>query len=166
MLDGEMLVERAMRIAQEAGLNPVFVALRADATFREAVVLCGCLPVVNEHADEGMAASIRAGVAAAQAVGAEGVVVMTCDQVRTRAEHLQLLCENPQRVCGTRYAGKTGIPAYFPASSFGDLLALSGDVGARALLREADAVLEEGLSLDVDTEEDVAAMLRLHRKRA
>jgi CTP:molybdopterin cytidylyltransferase MocA len=33
---------------------------------------------------------------------------------------------------------------------------LTGDVGARELLRGAAAVTEESLTLDVDTEEDVA----------
>jgi CTP:molybdopterin cytidylyltransferase MocA len=48
-----------------------------------------------------------------------------------------------------------GIPAYFPAADFGELLRLEGDTGARELLRSAAAVVCEGLALDVDTEEDL-----------
>ena len=50
---------------------------------------------------------------------------------------------------------KVGIPAYFPATSFAGLLELRGDVGARELLREAPAISDESLALDVDTEADV-----------
>jgi molybdenum cofactor cytidylyltransferase len=49
-----------------------------------------------------------------------------------------------------------GIPAYFPAEKFGELIALRGDVGARELLRLAVAVADEELALDVDTEADLA----------
>jgi CTP:molybdopterin cytidylyltransferase MocA len=64
--------------------------------------------------------------------------------------------EVPGRVTGSRYAGRVGIPAYFPAESFGELMELKGDVGARELLLAAWAVVEEELAVDVDTEEDLA----------
>ncbi len=102
-----------------------------------------------------MAASIRCGVARAQELGVAGVVLMACDQVAMRAEHLRALGVEADRVTGSGYAGKLGIPAYFPAESFSELMELRGDVGARALLRGAAAVVEEGLALDVDTEADV-----------
>ena len=51
---------------------------------------------------------------------------------------------------------KVGIPAYFPAASFAELLKLRGDVGARDLLRGAAAVVDESLALDVDTQADAA----------
>jgi CTP:molybdopterin cytidylyltransferase MocA len=38
---------------------------------------------------------------------------------------------------------------------FSELMKLSGDVGARELLRGARAVTTEALAFDVDTEEDV-----------
>jgi CTP:molybdopterin cytidylyltransferase MocA len=33
---------------------------------------------------------------------------------------------------------------------------LQGDAGARSLLREADAIIDENLNFDIDTEEDFA----------
>jgi CTP:molybdopterin cytidylyltransferase MocA len=54
------------------------------------------------------------------------------------------------------YAGRKGVPAYFPAESFTALSELRGDVGARELLREAAAIEDESLALDIDTEEDIA----------
>lgn len=152
VLDGEMLVERAVRVAMEAELSPVIVVVRAEAEFCEGLRRRGCRVLVNEAAEEGMAASIRCGVAA---VRAPGVVVMACDQPGVRAEHLRALVEEPERVTGSRYAGRTGVPAYFPAAVFEALLELRGDVGARELLRGAAFVEDESLALDVDTEAEL-----------
>ena len=62
----ETLVERAVRVAMEAELSPVIVVVNADARpdgdFGPGLRERGCLIVVNEQADEGMAASIRRGV--------------------------------------------------------------------------------------------------------
>lgn len=149
---GETLLARAVRVANEAGLEPVLVVVRNAAVGDG---LRGCEVVVNAEAEEGMASSIRCGVARARELGVEGLVVMSCDQVMLRAEHLVALCGEVDRVTGSGYAGKVGIPAYFPAKSFGELMALRGDVGARGLLRGAVAVVDEGLALDVDTEADV-----------
>jgi molybdenum cofactor cytidylyltransferase len=155
VLGGETLVERAVRVAMEAGLAPVIVVVRAG------LELSGCEVVVNEQAGEGVASSIRCGVMRAGELGVEGVVLMTCDQVALRAEHLRALRGVAGQVTGSRYAGKVGIPAYFPAASFGELRALRGDVGARELLLGAASVVEEGLELDVDTEEDVERARKL-----
>ena len=72
-----------------------------------------------------------------------------------RAEHLRELVADLERVTGSGYAGKVGIPAYFPAGKFSELMELRGDVGARGLLAGAASVVDEGLGLDVDTEADV-----------
>ena len=106
-----------------------------------------------------MASSIRCGVDVARA--SDGVVLMTCDQPALTADHLRALCAELQSPCGSAYAGKVGIPAYFPASAFDSLLQLEGDTGARDLLRNARSVLSENLSFDIDTEEDIA---QLHSK--
>lgn len=153
VIGGETLLQRAVRVAVEAGLEPVVVVVR-DAGVAEG--LRGCEVVVNTLADEGMASSIRCGVERVRALGVSGLVVMTCDQVALRAEHLRALCAEVDRVTGSGYAGKVGIPAYFPAEVFGELMELRGDVGARELLRGAAAVVDEGLGLDVDTEADLA----------
>jgi molybdenum cofactor cytidylyltransferase len=177
-IGGETLLERAVRVAVEAGLEPVIVVVRDEEVGKSlrgcevgvrdpevASVLGGCEILVNPLAEEGMAASIRCGVARAGEIGVSGVVVMACDQVALRAEHLRELCADVDRVTGSGYAGKVGIPAYFPVEVFGGLMELRGDVGARELLSGAVAVVDEGLALDVDTEADVLrAVLRGRRE--
>ncbi len=155
VMGGETLVERAVRVAREAGLAPVIVVVRELDRAMYELQERGCLLVLNGEAAEGMAASIRCGVRVADRLKADGAVVMACDQVLLRAEHLRALCAEPGRVTASEYAGRRGVPAYFPAAVFGALMELRGDVGAREMLREAATVVDERLAVDVDTEADV-----------
>jgi molybdenum cofactor cytidylyltransferase len=183
-LGGQTLLERAVKTAVEAGLRPVFVVIAAgqetafgvadvDNLPEDPVVLPGdpvVVMVVNPEAAEGMASSIRAGVRAAQA--AEGIVVMACDQPAVTAEHLRAvtaehrraLADGSDEVVASTYAGRKGVPAYFPASAFAELLELRGDTGARGLLQGARAVELQGGELDVDTVEDLEQAVRLYSR--
>ncbi len=96
------------------------------------------------------------GWALCEAADAEGVVVMTCDQPAVTAEHLLVLMATGE-VTASGYAGRRGVPAYFPAEMFGALMELKGDAGARELLREARVVELAGGELDVDTAEVATA---------
>jgi molybdenum cofactor cytidylyltransferase len=157
-LAGETLLERAVRVAREAGCSPVVMVLGAEAErVSSSCNLGDAVVAVNQRWREGMASSIRAGIEALRAgiagIGeVHGVVVMTCDQPAVTAEHLRALAATGE-VTASEYAGRRGVPAYFPASSFVALQALTGDAGARELLRGARAVELNGGELDVDTPE-------------
>ena len=166
-LDGEMLLQRTVRIAHEAGAAPLLVVLGAHREEIEARVdFSGTSIVLNRDWEEGMASSIRAGVEALEqdATEAEGVLLMVCDQPRLTAEHLSRMLER-FRETGTIavasvYEGKRGIPAIFPRQAFSELLALRGDKGARGLLSDPHRkVLEialEGGEVDIDRPEDIS----------
>jgi CTP:molybdopterin cytidylyltransferase MocA len=157
MLGGERLLERAVRVAREAGCSPVIVVVGAE---QEQVlgdcVLGDAMPVIHDKWEEGMGSSIRLGVQACDvaAKAVEGVVVMTCDQPAVTRAHLQLLMGGAE-VTASRYAGRNGVPAFFPKRYFHQLMGLSGDVGARDLLRSAGTVELKDGELDVDTVEDL-----------
>jgi molybdenum cofactor cytidylyltransferase len=154
---GETLLERAARVAVEAGLAPIYVVVsgRHDVDFWVGK-LGSCTPLFNEGAAEGMASSIRVGVGVAAEDGAAGVVVMACDQPAVTAGHLRELMVGGGEVVASEYVGRRGVPAYFPASAFAELMELRGDVGARKLLRGARSVELPGGELDVDTVEELA----------
>ena len=88
-------------------------------------------------------------------------MLMTCDQPLLQPRHLQQLCAEPERVTGSFYNGRVGVPAYFPRASWGALLVLTGDAGARMLLQTARSVPDESLALDIDTAEDLQHALQV-----
>ena len=150
----ETLLERAVRIALEAGLRPVYVVVSAELKMGAGLgTVEGLHVVVNEGAEEGMASSIRVGVGLA--LNAYGAVIMACDQPAVSAHQLQGLMLVGEEVIASEYAGRRGVPAYFPARVFGELMELRGDVGARELLREAKCVELARGELDVDTREEL-----------
>lgn len=154
MLGDETLLQRAVRIARQAGCDPVIVVVGAEAEQVQKSLASDVVMVINDIWQEGMGSSVRAGVDAC-VDSAEGVVMMTCDQPAVTAAHLRLLMAGGE-LKASRYAGRNGVPAFFPRRHFADLTALNGDVGARDLLRLADAVTLEGGELDVDTPADLA----------
>lgn len=153
-LGGETLLERAIRVCREAGCAPVIVVLGASADdVRNRSWLGNAVEVMNDAWTDGMGSSVRAG---AQALGpeVEGCVIVTCDQPAVIAEHLRALMTSGE-VTASLYAGRRGVPAYFPRAMFGELMKLRGDAGARELLKNARAVELIGGELDVDTAEDL-----------
>jgi molybdenum cofactor cytidylyltransferase len=152
-LGRETLLGRAVRMAREAGCSPVVVVLGASAR----VIQAGCelgdaVVVVNEDWTEGMGSSVRVGVRALTDV--DGCVVLTCDMPAVTAAHLRELMASGE-VTASAYAGRRGVPAYFPAGSFASLMKLRGDAGARELLRAAQSVELAGGELDVDMPTDL-----------
>ena len=158
MLGGETLLERTVRVAREAGCLPVVVVVGAEYVQVLGNSLLGdIVPAINDKWEEGMASSIRLGVRTLGLVAkdAEGVLLMTCDQPAVTAKHLSRLMPEAE-VKASRYAGKNGVPAFFPKKYFDKLMELKGDAGARELLAEARYEELENGELDVDTAADLA----------
>ncbi|HZY62534.1 MAG TPA: nucleotidyltransferase family protein [Edaphobacter sp.] len=156
-LNGEVLLQRAVRVTTEAGCSPVIVVLGADAEkIRAACPLSNAVVVVNGGWEEGMASSLRLGVETCRALAreAEGIVVMTCDQPAVTAAHLRQLMSTDS-IVASRYSGRNGVPAFFPVREFDALMKLQGDAGARELIASADAVDLEGGEVDIDTAADL-----------
>lgn len=152
-LGGETLLERAVRVAREAGCWPVVVVLGASAELICSRCELGhALVVVNEDWASGMGGSIGHGVRSL--CGVDGCVLMTCDMPAVTPLHLRLLMETGEATASA-YAGRQGVPAYFPAGRFAELMELYGDSGARELLRDARSVELAYGELDVDTPDDL-----------
>ena len=155
-LHGETLLERSVRVAVEAGCSPVLVVLGASS---EAILAQSTLApahvVLNPEWQEGMASSIRAGIQALPRT-MQAVLLLTCDQPAVTSEHLRrLAAEASAEPVASAYAGRNGVPAYFPAAIFKELVQLSGDQGARRLLAGARALDLPGGEVDVDTPESL-----------
>jgi CTP:molybdopterin cytidylyltransferase MocA len=167
MVEGEPMLQRAVRFAHEAAASPVFVVIGAHREQIESGVdFATAKIIVNDEWEEGLASSIRAGMEAVKthAPDATGVLLMVCDQPRVTGEHLRRMIghfrESPEEAVASVYAGGRGTPAIFPRAAFGDLSALRGDKGARGLLSRATwpvtEIVLEGGEIDVDRPEDLA----------
>ncbi len=167
---GETLLERAIRVAHEAGAAPVFVVLGAQyETIHAAIDWSYVRAVRNVNWEQGIASSIHTGLSAVDkfAPRAAGAMILTCDQPKLSAEHLRSLIalfeeHGEAAIAASAYAGVRGVPAVFPRAAFEGLRALSGDKGARALLAkppcEVVALDLPGGEVDIDTPEDLAGL--------
>lgn len=162
-LGNETLLERTVRIAHEAGLSPVVGVVPANLQ-AIGTDISGMRRVVNNESTEGMASSIRAGIRALldEEIKVSGAVVIACDQPAVTPGHLHSLAQGGGDVLASAYSGRRGIPAFFPLAAFEALLALHGDVGARHLLRDANALPLANGELDIDTLQDLERALLLY----
>jgi molybdenum cofactor cytidylyltransferase len=126
--------------------------------------------VENLAADEGMASSIRAGVAALPA-DADAVVITLGDQPLIDGDVIRRVVATwggssaPRGAVVASYGDGRGHPVLFGAALFPALLALEGDRGARELLAslgEAVATVDVpgDRPVDVDTPEALASLAR------
>ncbi len=168
-MDGETLLARTIRITIQAGAGPVLVVLGAhQQLIQPEVAQQDVTTVVNADWEKGIATSIHAGMRALAQVlpEAKAAMLLVCDQPKLNTAHLEALAATwvgaaESSIVASRYGGIAGIPVIFPASQFGSLMSLSGDTGARFLLRSPSIPLltvdwGEGV-VDIDTPEDLAA---------
>lgn len=158
-IDGTPLLRLMASRALKSGV-PVRVVLGPDQTARRTALEDLTLEIVETTESDGMAASIRTGVA-----GLRGpVMIVLADMPEIMARDLYLMvtlqAQDPRAILRAAASdGRPGHPVVFPADLLPDLAKLNGDEGAKALLtREAARVtllpLEGARALvDLDTPE-------------
>jgi molybdenum cofactor cytidylyltransferase len=168
---GGVLIDGALAAAFAAPVRSVTVVTGTDAQAVEAAVRAYAgrsgqsarLRIVHapDHA-EGMAASLRAGIASLPP-DAAGAFVFLGDMPRVPLAVLAPLADRLAAgdLCAApMFEGKRGHPTAFAAALFPDLLALSGDEGARKVLQRIGPALveapDEGVLFDVDEVADLA----------
>ncbi len=170
-IGGQPLISRTLRAAEAVTPDRVVVVLGAHALKLR-------LLINRDHPDvyridnpswaEGMAGSLRLGLAALPERAAAALLLLT-DQPGVDARSLRRLVNawrrRPARAAASEYGGLLGVPAVLPRALWTEAKNLDGDVGARSLLREGDTVATivpmPEASFDVDTEKDLR---RLRRK--
>jgi molybdenum cofactor cytidylyltransferase len=162
--DGTLL-GHVVQTARRCGFDQLVVAIGGAADeVRATVDLSGADVVVNDAYGEGCSSSIAA---ALRVVQGDVLVLMLGDQPGVTAQTVRALLagrgEAPVAVC--RYDDGRGHPIAFARSTFGALADLHGDKGVWRLLDQAgdaaaEVAIDGAIPLDVDTEEDYAAVLR------
>ena len=146
----------------ESGLPLVVVTTEAMAP--EAARLVAQRDVVllpTYEAQRGMARSIVAGVSAR--ADAPGWLILPGDMPLVQPQTLRdVAAALPGHACVVPYhGGRRGHPVGFSAELFSELMALSGDEGARRLLMRypsrALELADAGVLIDIDTEGDLLA---------
>ncbi|NGM46657.1 nucleotidyltransferase family protein [Rhodobacter sp. SGA-6-6] len=158
-----LMAERALATGA-----PVLVVLPPDRPARAAALAGLALrSIIAEDAAEGMAASLRAGIAALPP-DAPGAMILPADMPGITAEDMARMLDRwagaPDTILrGADEQGREGHPVLFPADLFPALMALTGDRGARSVLAANRARLRtialpgDHALLDIDTPEDWAA---------
>ncbi|MDR1766641.1 MAG: nucleotidyltransferase family protein [Lachnospiraceae bacterium] len=121
------------------------VAVTQYPVIGEDLARAGYEVVYNEHGGDGIASSIRLGIEAATAMahegcaGARGFMFAVCDQPALRGEtiegFLQGFLAGHKGIGSLAQGGEMGNPAIFSEKYLPELLALSGDVGGRRVIK-------------------------------
>lgn len=128
--------------------------------------------VVNRHWEEGMASSLRHGIAAVPAT-ASAVLVMLGDQVAVSIDDLKRLINgwngHDTVIAAAVYQRHVGVPAIFPRWCFGELRELRGDRGARQIIeRHAQRLVHVQMpnaAIDLDTPDDLAKLTEQFKRK-
>ena len=168
VFDGRPLLVRAVDAALASAAWPVVVVLGAHAEkIRPLLARHPVLISENPAWAEGMASSVRAGIATLQEFSRslDAALIAVCDQPAFSPDVIAALVAaqhtTGRSIAAAHYRGRHGVPALFLREHFVALAALTGEAGARALLNDAPervaAVDLPALDVDLDTPDDDAA---------
>ncbi len=164
---GQPFVRKVAQTALEAGLAVVIVVTGAHAELVEAALEGSPITVIrNQEWSTGQSSSIRTGVnALPHRIGA--AIFLLADQPQVTAHVIRALVERHATeraaIVAPLAADRRANPVLFDCDTFADLLAITGDVGGRAIFPKykVDYITwhDESLLFDVDTEDDYRKLL-------
>jgi len=178
---GKTLVQHAVDIAVATGSSSIYLIVNP----LERLVIQQTLKqsedefvgrftfLINESYVDGISTSIRLATTIVSAQpDFDGLLFLNCDQpFLTASELLQLMASYEKgKIVASSFDGTIGSPAIFDRTFFHELLQLSGDVGAKSIIKQhRDHVviceITEG-QFDVDTPADYQALIAMSEKAA
>jgi molybdenum cofactor cytidylyltransferase len=166
-IDGVPIITRVVDVLLASNVESVLVVLGFEgARVRNALEGRAITFVENADYEEGLGASLRAGIAAVDSTF-DGAFIALGDMPWIRSEHVNKLIsafdpKSASTICVPIHDRKRGHPVLWSAKHFSEMRKLGGDVGARALLeKHANEVLtvdvdDAAVHLDIDTPEMLA----------
>lgn len=162
---GVTLLQHAVEAAQSSNAAKVLVVLGAHAdVINDELKKVTVNTVINVEWKEGMASTIRCGLQTLVEMNPqlEAVIFMVADQPFVTTELLNNLLDLHRKeqhsIVANKYGSTFGTPVLFTKRFFPELMELTGDVGAKSLVRkhinEAVFVSFPEGSIDIDTMED------------
>ncbi|MES2493204.1 MAG: NTP transferase domain-containing protein [Pseudomonadota bacterium] len=153
---GRPLALHALAAAHATGLPLIWIGGAYPPTYLPPEVEV----LDNPVADRGLATSVALAARTAQARGHPALLIHLADMPCVSPALLSALAEQPGPAACRHPDGRPGVPAQLPARLFHDLIGLSGDHGAGALLAGLpDLTLlipDHAELLDVDTSATLA----------
>ncbi|MDP3908563.1 NTP transferase domain-containing protein [Novosphingobium sp.] len=134
------------------------IAARADHPCAQSWQADGFTIAVNAQAAAGMGTSVALAAALALEANADGLLIALADMPLVSADHCRALiaraaATGPAAIVASAADGVRSPPAAFGRDHFAALAAITGDVGARVLLRQAELVAcAPELLIDIDDE--------------
>lgn len=127
--------------------------------------------IVNRHWEEGMASSLRFGIASLPPA-CHAAMILLGDQVGVTVDDLRRLVSawkgEESMLAASMYEQRVGVPAIFPRLTFSELAELRGDQGARGVLQRNNYRLVRvpmaNAAIDLDTPEDLALLSERFRR--
>ena len=163
--DGVAIAAHAARNLRAAGLDVVAVVRLGDFPLAEMLEQEGCHVTQCGDSARGMAHSLAHGVDTAREAG--GWIVALADMPRVSPSTIRSIAEAVMEgamIAAPVHRGERGHPVGFARTLRDELLALSGDGGARAVLeRHRDAIRtievdDPGVLLDIDAKADLTRL--------
>ena len=160
-INGKPMLQWAIDALSNAGVDSLSIVLGAYAAeIGAGINTRGATVVRHEDWSEGLAASLRAGLASVESADA-GLLIALADQPDIGIDDYQRLIAAwraaPDRAAAAAYAHTRGAPCIVPAAFRPALLHLHGDQGARVLLRTLAEVTEvpmDSAARDIDTRDE------------
>lgn len=160
--DGVAIAAHAARNLFAAGLPVTAVVRPGDFPLADMLEQEGCAVTVCQTAGRGMGASLACAISAER--NAAGWIVALADMPGIAPATIRAVVaalKGGAMLAAPRYRGERGHPVGFSAALAGELLALDGDQGARALLEKHRTALrlidcdDAGVLYDIDRKADI-----------
>jgi molybdenum cofactor cytidylyltransferase len=167
-LDGTPIVQFAARALAAATDVSIIVVGSESTSVRAALGETDANVVENPDWAQGLATSLRCGIAAVPPDAAAAIVSLG-DQPGLDAAVARTLIarwrDTKSPIVSARYRGVRGHPVLFDRSVFAEITNLRGDAGAKRLIEDSpDRVayvdIDSDVPRDVDTKDDLAALHR------
>jgi molybdenum cofactor cytidylyltransferase len=162
---GKTLIKTAVETALQTKCPNIVVILGANSeVIRDEINDYPIKIIANNNWQSGMASSIRVGLNSLLTDNANlnSIIIMLGDQPLIKSEQIELLIKRfrktKKHIIAAEYKNIVGVPALFSNDLFDELKSLSGDKGARMLIKRhferVERVAIPEAEFDVDTFED------------
>jgi molybdenum cofactor cytidylyltransferase len=167
-LDGRLLLQHVVDAANASSLDDVILVLGNSADLITRAIQLGRGRIaMNAHFDEGQSTSIHCGIDAIQSHTSQrriqAALFLLGDQPTVATALIDAIVQQYHRssrlIVAPRFADGIGNPVLFDRALWPDLLAITGDMGARGILaarrEDIDGVrVDHARPVDIDTWED------------